>query len=153
MSETDTLFPEETVTLSKGRTVVIEPWGMATGRLLAPKLAGILEKASGDFSSQGLVAVITMAQDECYFIVGKTMGWDDDEMNKIQYEDLFTLMQKIIEVCVFRESDGGGAAGKLLALVMQGVNRQAPETLPEPANSSAPTDTPGETSETTQEIS
>lgn len=152
-SEIDTLFPEQTVTLYGGRSVVVEPWGLATGRLLAPKLASFFEKAAGDFSSKGLVHVINTAQEDAYFIVQQTMGWSDEEMDKLKYEDLFTLVQKIIEVCVFRETDKGGAAGKLLALALQGSLRVTRGTSPEPSSSSAPTATTGEPSETTPDAS
>ncbi len=161
------LFPEKVVIISGGRRVVIEPWGLKTGKLLGPRVASLFVRLRG-FDAAHLVELLTDAQDEVTFIVQKTIGWTDDEMEKITYEDLFVLAQGVIEICIVRVGRAGkiegpfaailGLAGltpeAMLAGIAQTLRKKttAPTTTdssPSPSSSSSPADTPPATSSST----
>jgi hypothetical protein len=101
-----------------GRTVFVKPWGMATGRRLAPRVAALFKRLRG-FAASDLAALVQEAQDEVYDVVRASVGFSTEQMDELSYEDLFTLADAVINVCIIRRVDGGpveGAAGKLLTL-------------------------------------
>lgn len=115
-AEEDVLFPDKAVRLLRGQIVVVRPWGMTTGRLLAPMVADLLKELGGDYSTKAVLGLFQSAQDQVYTIIRETMGWDDAAMEALAYEDLLVLGKAVIEVCILRGEDAGGALGKLLAL-------------------------------------
>ncbi len=126
------LFPAKRVELLSGEHVVMKPWGMATGRLLTPVVAGIFQLLQDGISSMAndkvvdIKDLVVRAEAEVEQVVRETLGWDQEEMDKqCAFEDLFTLAQGVLDVCVFRE-DGGGAMGKMMALV-NGATEQVGE--------------------------
>jgi len=139
------LFPDRTVRLSDGRTAVIRPWGLRLGRLLVDRVANIADafvKAAASGRASDLVGVIRDHQDDVIFIVQRTAGFSDEEMDRLAYEDLFVLAQAVIETSIFRvEPDGsfGGLLGKLLALGTRAPTSSAAktETAPSPTPSSS----------------
>jgi hypothetical protein len=160
------LFPDKEVRLLGGKTVVIKPWGMQTGKLLNPRVVELMMKMRG-FSFADLAQLVVEAQDEVYDIIQRTIEWDDEKMDALAYEDLFTLAQAVIDVCIVRPSrDGGpagGVAGKLLALAgltVEGfitramelamkTRRSVTEESLSASNSSSPSDTSSTPSEST----
>ena len=123
---------------------------MATGRLLAPRMSALFEKVAGKGESleKTLAKSIILFQDEAYEIVRETLHWNDEKMEELAYEDLFTLMQKILEVCILRGKDEG-VLGKMLALVLTTSGPRTPVISPGLSSTSAPTDTASEKPEST----
>lgn len=163
-SSTDrVLFPGKWVPLANGDRVFVEPWGLATGKKLGPVVADLLARAGGvsavDFSS-----LVRTSQEEVEFLVRETLGLTKAEADeKLAYEDLFTVFQAVVEVCLLRE-DGGGVLGKVLALAGRApgeiltavastmateILRNATGGSPRRSSSSSPADTDSQTSSTT----
>jgi hypothetical protein len=158
------LFPDREVRLANGRTVVVRPWGMATGRRLSPRIVKLMTKLRG-FATADVVDLITEFQDEVFDIVADTIGYDDAKMDTLAYEDLFTLAQAIIDTSLIRRTPDGeivGTLGKLMTLAgaapeqailraLRVLSRQKNETSESPStsSSSSPRDTPTPKSETT----
>lgn len=135
-AEEAALFPAKAYRLTGGRLVVVRPWGMETGRLLSPRVAALMEELHGDYSAKGIAKLIRKAQDEVFEIVRLTLGWTREQMNELAFEDLFTLAQAVIEVCLLRGEDAGGIVGKALALATlkrRAANWSASTPPPPPA--------------------
>lgn len=110
------LFPNKAVRLMHGKVVTVKPWGMTAGRLIAPLVADLIKEMGGDYSMTAIAALFRSAQDQVFVIVRETLGWTDKEMGALQFEDLFVLGKAVMDVCILREEDAGGALGKLLTL-------------------------------------
>jgi len=150
------LFPDKEVRLLRGKTVVVRPWGMQTGMLLNPRVIELMAKLRG-FSFSDLAQLVVDFQKEVYDIIQRTTGMTDEQLNDLEYEDLFTLAQAVLDVCVLRrDPDGkpmGGAAGKLLTLAgltidgfvarvveaLKKTPKPAIDESPKPSSSSLPT--------------
>jgi hypothetical protein len=148
MTDEQILFPARQYTLLGGTIVTIKPWGLETGKLLVPRVAKLVEMLQGDYSQASITKVVLETQDEVSEIIRMTLGWDQDQMKaELAYEDLFTLAQAVIDVCIVRfdaEGKPAGALGKLLALAA--TNRPTPVASREQSSSSSPTDTEKPTS-------
>lgn len=114
--EEEALFPAKIIEMTNGQLVTIHPWGMATGRLLAPRVGDLVKKMNAEYGVKAIAKLIRESQDEVYEIVRHSLGWTTEQMDELVYEDLFTLAQGIISVCLFRNEDAGGILGKGLAL-------------------------------------
>lgn len=140
--ELKTLFPTKEVVLLDGRRVKIEPWGLETGMLLGPRVAALVVKLQ-KADAANVAQLISDNQRDVVDIIRETLGWSDDEIKTIHYEDLFVLAQAVIEVCVVT-ADGGGPLGKAMALAGY---RSAPasraDSSRKPSSSSSPTVTLG----------
>lgn len=129
---TDILFPAKQVLVLSGEHVTIEPWGLAKGELLMPRVAALIEKLQGDWSQGKLVRVIRENFPEVREIVRETIDWTPEQMEeRLKYEDVLSLAQGVIEVCLIRK-DLGGVVGKVLALasqrLRQGESGRAPSS-------------------------
>lgn len=126
----DVLFPEREIKLASGATEVIRPWGIKTGMRLMPRVLELGGRLQGDLSDVALADLITKATPEVLDIIRHTLGWTEQEAeDRLSYEDIFTLGQAIVEVCIIRV-DGGGAVGKLLGLggsLLAGKGATSPE--------------------------
>ena len=111
-----TAFPEVTVPLLSGREVEIKPWTLKQGRLIRRKITGIVDDLQAVGKSAGsLTDVFDLCEDKVIEIIRDTLGVDDEWMDaNLAYEDVYTLAQAIIEVCLMR---GGkdGVMGKVMA--------------------------------------
>lgn len=116
MQEEEVLFPAKQVQVLSGKYVTVRPWGMETGRLVSPRVAELIEDLKGNYSVKGVASLVRDKQTEVYEIIRETLGWTDEQMAGLAYEDLFTLAQAVIDVCILRGEDQGGALGKLLSL-------------------------------------
>lgn len=120
MSEPSTAFPEREVALLSGEKVIVKPWSLKTGRLMRKRLAGLIEQVQAG-TAEGMAAdlpsLIENFEQDVILIVRDTIGWSDEQMesNKICYEDLVTLAEAIVRVCIIREG-GGGIVGKAMGL-------------------------------------
>lgn len=131
---------------------------MATGRQLGPRVAALLSRMKG-FGPQHLADLVTEAQTEIYDIVKITLGFTNEQMDELAYEDLFTLTDAVVNVCIVRRGANGdveGAGGKLLALAglrpdtliagaveaARRLQNRKTETSPPPSSSSSPPATP-----------
>lgn len=160
--EGSTLFPGRDVRLASGRVVRVEPWGLATGRRLAPRVAKLALKFRDRDPDAALAELLVEAQEEVIDLVRETLRRtvpeiDDDWLEaNVLYEDLFALAQAVFEVCVLR-ADAGGVAGKALtALVKLGALQRGPSpprngtgASPKESSSSSRTATRSETSSST----
>lgn len=155
-----TLVPERTVKLVDGRLVTIRPWSWAVGRLLGPRVAELARRLRG-IGTADLATLVMEAQDEVAYVIRETLGWDEAELERLAYEDIFTLAQAIFETSILRpdpEAPGrpAGAVGKLLGLagltpadlLAQAVTEarrkrstNATKGSPAPSSSSSPTGT------------
>lgn len=141
-TEVEILFPAQEITLSKGRKVIIEPWGWKVGLRLTPKVISIAMEAMtwrSDFlgakgqppgiTPDAIVKVIIKYQDEVAAIIQETLGWDDDKMEELQYEDIFTLAQAVLDICIIREGDDDSPLAKMLTLLgLKGQQKKGQET-------------------------
>ncbi len=125
-----TALPETEITLLSGERVMMKPWSLGLGRLMRKRIAEIYQKlSSAGEQTMDMNAVLQVCEDEIYQIVRDTLDWDNERMDEIAYEDLLTLAQGVIDVCLIRK-DGGGVAGKLLGLAGRlGVGPQLAASL------------------------
>lgn len=130
----DALFPpKREVRLVSGEVVLIEPWGIELGLDLMPKVVELGERLGTDVSDGGVVKAVKEATPEVLEIIRRTIGWthaDIMDPKRVKFEDVFTLAQAVLEVCVIR-GDGSGALGKVLSLGTMFLGAKA-ETSPRP---------------------
>ncbi len=116
--------PERDVRLLSGELVTIKPWKLNVGQIMRKRIAVLFgefkkiqaEVKAGD-QAIDYEALIDRFEGDVIQIVRDTLGVDDEWMNeKLAYEDLFTLAQAIMEVCIWRGEDGGGLLGKLMGV-------------------------------------
>jgi hypothetical protein len=115
------LLPEIEVKLdSIGERVVVKPWGLRQGKLMLVRLQELMGRLK---DQQALTAdpaqMINVAFDEVVDLVRDSIGFDNEKMDRLSFEELIDLTQAIFETCLLRE-DGGGALGKLLTLTEAG---------------------------------
>jgi hypothetical protein len=109
-------FPEVTVRLLSGKEVEIKPWSLKQGRLIRRKITGIvdaLQTAGKNVSS--LTDIFDLCEDQVIEIIRDTLRVDDEWMEaNVAYEDVYSLAQAVVEVCLMR---GGkdGVMGKVMA--------------------------------------
>lgn len=108
-------FPEHPVKLLNGKTVVVKPWSLKNGRLIRQKITDTFDALQAAGKTPGsLTEVFDMCEQQVVEIVRDTLGVDDAWMEEnLAYEDLFTLAQAVVEVCLLR---GGkdGVLGKVM---------------------------------------
>lgn len=130
----DALFPpKREVRLVSGETVLVEPWGIEVGLDLMPKVVELGERLGSDVSDGGVVKAVQEATPEVLEIIRRTIGWTHEQImdsDRVKFEDVFTLAQAVLEVCVIR-GDGQGALGKVLSLGAMFLGAKA-ETSPRP---------------------
>lgn len=135
--EEETLFPAKIVEMTGGMLVTIRPWGMTTGRLLAPRVGELVKSMNADYGVKSIAKLVRESTDEVYEIVRMTLGWTPKQMDDdILYEDLFTLAQAVINVCIFRGEDTGGVMGKALALAVLRETVETSAEIPSPNSES-----------------
>lgn len=129
-----TVHPERRVPVKGGtRYVVIRPWSMALRRQVKPLLLSVAKRLEiRDLATAGnaIAALFDQIEEELYQIAQLTLGLTEAEMEEqLDWEDLPTLVQATIEICLLR-ADGGGLAGKLLRVLavpaMRGRTAGAP---------------------------
>ena len=127
-TETEILFPAKRIPISRGRHAVVEPWGFKTGMLLTPKVIQIAADAFdfrnrfqkgevGEFTNATLIEVIVKYQQEVADIIQETLGYDDGQMAELDYEDIFTLSQAVLDVCIIREGSQDSPLVKMVTLL------------------------------------
>jgi len=112
-------FPEHDIELLSGRHVTIKPWSLGLGRLMRKRIVKLfrqIQESRGNLSEVDLGALLEVGEEQIYEIVRDTVEWTDAQMDELAYEDLLTLAQGVLDVCVLRK-DGGGVGGKLLGLL------------------------------------
>lgn len=114
-------FPERDVRLLSGEIVIVSPWKLKQGRIMRKRLTALFNKfqqTQANVKADVEVdydALIDMFEDDVILIIRDTLGVDSEWMDEhLVYEDLFTLAQAILEVCLWRSGEGGGLMGKLL---------------------------------------
>lgn len=116
-SKPPTALPTVEVHLMNGEPVQIKPWSLKLGRLMRERITKMFVRAREMNLSQGDLDVAQLMEhfeSEIYYIVRDTIDKSDVWMEEhLAYEDLFTLTQAVVDVCVLRQ-DGGGALGKIL---------------------------------------
>lgn len=128
----DKLYPRKReVRLTSGHHVTIEPWGIEAGMSLLPTLVEMMEGLGGDLSDQSVAKLILENRPGAVLVIARTLGWTEAEVDeRLSLEDLFTVGQAILEVCVITPT-GDGLLGKLLRLaraVKGGPTPTTPET-------------------------
>lgn len=136
VNEEEILFPAKQYKVLSGKMVTIKPWGMTQGQLLAPRVGNLLEKLDTARGTKAIAKLINENQVEVAQIVRETLGWSEEEFDKLYYEDLFILTQGVIEVCLLRGKDMGGVVGKAIALGLQTPRKSGAKKSPEPSSSS-----------------
>lgn len=110
-----TAFPERVIDLLDGTTVVVRPWSLKNGRIQRRRLTMIVDQLQAAGKEK---VTLTDAFEQCETtiseIVRDMIGKDDAWMEEhLAYEDFYTLVQAVIQVCLLREG-GGGVLGKIL---------------------------------------
>lgn len=128
-------FPEREVRLLSGEHVTVAPWKLKMGRHMRKRIGDLFNKLqevrAGTAAGEAVDydALIDLFEADIIEIIRDTLGKDDAWMDEhLAYEDLFTLTQAILEVCLFRSADGGGLMGKLLGMA-GGALTDHPEIL------------------------
>ena len=125
-------FPEQEVRLLSGETVIIRPWSLGLGRLMRKRITDLVTKIQASTDSVdlfSLAGLLEHCETEVIQIVRDTIEKDDAWMEgHLLYEDLITLAQAVISVCIARP-DGGGVLGKLLGTA-QMVGLTVPVLVP-----------------------
>jgi hypothetical protein len=123
------ILPEREVRLLSGAYVTVRPWPIRKGRLLVDRVIALVERllehrraeaAAAPGSAPRRVALATdlldVAFEEVFGIVRDTVDYSDEQMEALTFEDLLTLTEAVLEVCLIRGEDGG-VLGKLARLV------------------------------------
>ncbi len=146
------LLPSKLVPLLSGHSYVVKPWGLSLGMQLNPRCMALVGALDGNYDPKNIAGMIRIAQVEVHDIVRLTLGWTPEEMEeRMQYEDLLTMAQAVIEVCLMRGADLGGVLGKAVALgvLAQSQLKNVESDSSKPSTSSSQPATPGATSKIT----
>ena len=102
MSAEDVLFHGKEVPLVRGGYIVVNPWGIKTGRRIMVRIKTVLAMfrtaSAGDLD---LGAILDGSYDEAVSIVADSIGVEISELedsSKFVLEDLLGLLKAIIEV-------------------------------------------------------
>ncbi len=120
------VFPEKEIRLLSGKYVVIRPWTLSVGRRMRKRITVMFDefrKIQGK-TEVSYATLVDQFEDDLVEVVKETIGKDDAWMEEhLKYEDLLSLIQGVLEVCIFRGKDQGGFMGKLLGMANQmGLN-------------------------------
>jgi hypothetical protein len=124
------ILPEREVVLLSGARVIVRPWPIRKGRLLVDRVIALVERllehrraealAAGEGEPPRRVALasdlLDVAFEEVFGIVRDTVDYSDAQMEALTFEDLLTLTEAVLEVCLIRGEEGG-VLGKLARLV------------------------------------
>lgn len=117
------VFPEVEVDLMNGDKVTVKPWTLRQGRLMMTRVSDLWGKARGSGETvTNLEQLLLHFEQEVYLIVRDTIGWDDEQMDALYYEDVVTLSQAIIETSVYRD-EGDGKIGGILGKALGAANK------------------------------
>jgi hypothetical protein len=124
------ILPEREVRLLSGAFVIVRPWPIRKGRLLVDRVIALVERLLEHRRAEALAAapgaaprrvalatdLLDVAFEEVFGIVRDTVDYSDEQMEALTFEDLLTLTEAVLEVCLIRGEDGG-VLGKLARLV------------------------------------
>ena len=102
MSAEDVLFHGKQIPIARGGYIVVNPWGIKTGRRIMVRIKTVLTMfraaTAGDLD---LGAILDGSYDEAVYIVAESIGIEVSELedpSKFLLEDLLGLLKAIIEV-------------------------------------------------------
>lgn len=130
-SNTEQLFPlGKRHKLEDGRVIEIQKWSIETMTRVAQRAPDAVEKFFSAGQNQAAVAVlIPMMLEEITIIVAETIGWKEEDVKRMTFDDLLGVMLAIWDTCI------SGPMEKVMGLVDRVktvMNQPNPETTTKP---------------------